>query len=173
MKFTYNMHKVVANFVCQLLETRPFNHLKEKMMEDEVKDFTDNWAPGDKATGKLVEWCQDQWRRKQPYYPKIDHAYAFLNEPSTLPWFVDMPVCFNCGTPCPECRTELGLEIPEEMTTVNAILHFEQIPQIDVTDDVVCSEEENTAQLASQKPSSSQQEPSSSTMVLRSSRKRK
>ena len=172
LKFTYNMHKVVANFVCKLIETRPFNHLQEKMMEDEVKAFTDNWAPGDKATGKLVEWCQDQWRRKEPCYPNIDHAYA-LNEPSTLPWFIDMPVCFNCGVPCPECRTELGLEIPEEMTTVNAILNLKKIPQIDVPDEVDCSEEENSTQLTAQKPSSSQQGPSSSTMVLRSSRKRK
>ena len=172
MKFTYKMHKVVANFVCKLLETRPFNHLKEKMMEEEVKDFKDNWVPGDKATGKLVEWCQDQWRRKQPCYPKSDHAYA-LNEPSTLPWFVDLLVCFNCGTPCPKCKTELGSEIPEELTTVNALLNFEQMPQIDVTDEVDCSEEENSAQVSSQKPSSLQQVQSSSTRVLRSSSKRK
>ena len=107
LKFTYKMHMVVANFVCKLLETRPFSHLKEKMLEEEVKHLTENWKPGEKATTKIVEWCQDQWRRKEPSYPNKKSAYA-LNEPSTLPWFVDMPVCFNCGVPCPECRTEHG-----------------------------------------------------------------
>ena len=116
VKFTYKMHEVVANFVCKLLETRPFSHLKEKMVEEEVKAKTGNWMPGEKATGKLTEWCQDQWRRKDPSYPSNDVAYS-VNEPSIMPWFVDMPVCFNYGVPCPECRTELGLEIPEEMST--------------------------------------------------------
>ena len=57
VKFTYKMHEVVVNFVCKLLETRPFSHLKEKMMEEEAKGNTDNWMPAERATGKLVEWC--------------------------------------------------------------------------------------------------------------------
>lgn len=47
-KFTYKMHMVVANFVCKLLETRPFSHLKDKMITEEVKLLTDNWMPGER-----------------------------------------------------------------------------------------------------------------------------
>lgn len=145
-------------------------------MEEEVKAVTDNWVPGQRATGRLVEWCQDQWRRKEPCYPEKKYAYS-LNEPSTLPWYVDMPVCFNCGVPCPECRTELGLDIPAEMSTANAILDFAQERQINVTDEVDCLGEDNeTRQLvSSQQPptaSTSQQETAVSRMTLRSSRKR-
>ena len=54
LKFTYMMHKVVANFISKLLGIRPFSHLKEKLMEEEVKANTDNWMPGEKAIGKGV-----------------------------------------------------------------------------------------------------------------------
>lgn len=91
------MHMIVANFVCHLLETRPFSHLKDKMVEDAVKPLTGNWMSGERATAKLVEWCQDQWRRKEPAFPSKSYGYA-LNEPSTFPWFEDVPVCFNCGS---------------------------------------------------------------------------
>lgn len=120
------MHKVVGNLFYKLLETRLINHFKERMMEDKIKAFTDYWVPGDKATGKLVEWCQDQWQKKESWYPNMDHAYA-LNEASTLP--VDIPACFNCEVPCPKCRTELGSDIPKEMTMVNVTLNVEQMPQ--------------------------------------------
>ena len=32
VKFTFGMHKVVANFICKLLEFQAFNHLKQKML---------------------------------------------------------------------------------------------------------------------------------------------
>ena len=193
LKFTLKMHEVVANFLCKLLETRPFSHLKEKMVEEEVKTKTDNWMPGERATKKLTEWCQDQWRRKDPSYPNNDVAY-FVNEPSVMPWFVDMPVCFNCGVPCPECRKELGLEIPEEMLTAKAILDFHKMRKVNVDEEDVDLEDDNGS--ASQQPpsvsppaaasgplrplrpsrtaqpSTSQQPKASSRMTLRSSRKR-
>ena len=191
VKFTYKMHEVVANFVCKLLKTRPFSHLKEKMVEEEVKAKTGNWMPGEKATGKLTEWCQDQWRRKDPSYPSNDVAYS-VNEPSIMPWFVDMPVCFNCGVPCPECRTELELEIPEEMSTAKAILDFYEMRQRNVSEDDLEGDNGNASQPTSSTPApaasapsrplrpsrteqqpTSQQPPASSGMTLRSSRKRR
>ena len=187
LKFTFKMHEVVANFLCKLLETRPFSHLKEKMVEEEVKTKTDNWMPGERATRKLTEWCQDQWRRKDPSYPNNDVAY-FVNEPSVMPWFVDMPVCFNCGVPCPECRTELGLEIPEEMSTAKALLDFHKMRNINEEDVGLEDDNGSTSQQPSSvsppaasalsrpsrtaQPSTSQQPQASSRMTLRSSRKR-
>ena len=73
-----------------------------------------------------VLWCQDQWRRKDPAYPEENCALS-VNEPCTMPWFNDMPVCFNCGVPCPECRTKLGEDIPQELSTAHALLHFWEI----------------------------------------------
>jgi len=55
------MHKVMANFVCKLLDARPFDHLKAKMEEEEVKMATQDWKPGNKATKTMIKWCQDQW----------------------------------------------------------------------------------------------------------------
>ena len=70
LKFTWKMHEVVANFVCKLLDARPFDHLKARMEEEEVKTATEGWKPGERATKRMIEWCQDQWRRKSPAYPK-------------------------------------------------------------------------------------------------------
>ena len=120
------MHEVVANFVCKLLDAKPFDHLKARMEDEEAQIATDGWKPGEKATKKMIEWCQDQWRRKTPAYPTDDRAFS-ANEPCTMPWFDDMPVCFNCGVPCPECRTELEADIPMEMSTAHAILDYEKI----------------------------------------------
>jgi len=171
-KFTFKMHEIVANFICKLLETRPFSHLKDKMVEDDVKGATDNWVPGERATRKLVEWCQDQWRRKEPSYPSKAAAYS-VNEPCVMPWFVDMPVCFNCGVPCPECRNELGEDIPAEMSTVHAIIDFDER---NGTDEEDCSSNDNEGPSlspeTSQQPSTSQ-EPPAPRMTLRSSHKRK
>ena len=44
----------------------------------------------------MIEWCQDQWWRKDPAHPKENCAFS-VNEPCTMPWFNNMPVCFNCG----------------------------------------------------------------------------
>ena len=37
IKFTWKMPRVVAHFTRQLLDARPFNHLKARMEEEEVK----------------------------------------------------------------------------------------------------------------------------------------
>lgn len=126
LKFTWKMHEVVANFLCKLLEVRAFDHLQSKLISEEVKTATGNWEVGQRASRKLVEWCQDQWRRKDPCPPRSDQAYA-ENEPSTLPWFNNIPVCHNCGVPCPSCRSELASELPLEMSTARAILCFDDI----------------------------------------------
>ena len=155
MKFTWKMHMVVAHFMCKLLDARPFDHLKARMEQEEVKTATGGWKPGDRATKKMIEWCQDQWRRKDPVYPKEDSAFS-VNEPCTMPWFNDMPVCFNCGVPCPECRTQLGEDIPQEMSTAHALLHFGAIHEEEVVS--TCDNESGEAQVRSR-------------MTLRSSRK--
>ena len=126
LKFTWKMDEVVANFVCKLLDARPFDHLKARMEEEEVKTATEGWKPGERATKRLTAWCQDQWRRKNPVYPQEDCAFS-VNEPCTMPWFDDMPVCFNCGVPCPECRSELSKDLPMEMSTAHALLDFDEI----------------------------------------------
>lgn len=60
VKFTYGMHK-------ELLET-------------EAKEATENWVFGEQPTEKLVQWCQDQWRRKKPCLPENGIAFS-VNEP--------------------------------------------------------------------------------------------
>ena len=153
LKFTWKMHQVVANFMCKLLEARPFDHLKARMEEAEVKTATEGWKSGDRPTKRMIEWCQDQWRRKDPAYPQENCAFS-VNEPCTMPLFNDMPVCFNCGVPCPECRTELGEDIPQELSTAHALLHFGAI------------REESSEEDASSEPREV-----TSRMTLRSSRK--
>ena len=54
-------------------------------------------------------------------------AAYFENEPSTVPWFNNIPVCHRCGVPCPSCRNELASELPSEMSTAWAILSFDTI----------------------------------------------
>ena len=116
IKFTWKMHEVVANFLCKLLEVRAFDHLQSQLLGEEVKSATGNWEVGQIATTKLVEWCQDQWRRKDPRLPGSNAAYS-ENEPLTIPWFDNIPVCHRCGVPCPSCRNELASELPSEMST--------------------------------------------------------
>ena len=48
-KFTWKMHEVVANFLCQLLEVRAFDHLQSKQISEEVKSATGNWEVGQKG----------------------------------------------------------------------------------------------------------------------------
>lgn len=122
VKFTYNVHKVVANFLCKLLETRPLSHLKEKMMDEEVKAKTDNWMPRERATGKLTESCQDQWRRKELCYPSTDTAYS-VNDHALVRWHASL---FQLWGPLPWMQDRTRLEIPEEMSTANAILNFHE-----------------------------------------------
>ena len=117
------MHQVVANFVCKLFEARPFDHLKARMEEAEVKTATEGWKPGDRPTKRMIKWSQDQWQEKDPAHPKENCAFS-VNKPCTMPWFNDMPVCLNCGVPCPECGTELGEDIPQELSTALALLYF-------------------------------------------------
>ena len=35
------MHEVVANFVCKLLDAKPFDHLKARMEDEEAKITTE------------------------------------------------------------------------------------------------------------------------------------
>ena len=80
-----------------------------------------------------------------------------------MPWFVDMPVCFNCGIPCPECWTELGLEIPEEMSTAKALLDFHEMRKINVNEEDVGLEDDNgstSQQLSSVSPPAAASAPS-------------
>ena len=44
-----------------------------------------------------------------------------------MPWFDNIPVCFNCGVPCPECRHELSKDLPMELSTSHALLDSEEI----------------------------------------------
>ncbi|KAJ7394858.1 hypothetical protein OS493_000693 [Desmophyllum pertusum] len=127
------------------------------MDDEEVKTATEGWKPGKRAIKKMIEWCQDQWRRKYPAYPTESCSFS-ANEPCTMPWYVDMPVCFNCGVPCPECRTELGLDIPMEMSTAHALLDFKKIH---------ADSDDNNEQ-----PAESSEAQATSTMTLRSSRKK-
>lgn len=130
IKFTWKMHAVVANFLCKLIDMAAFTHLQERLAEENVKQATGNWQPGTRATKKIVDWCQDQWRRKEMSFPTVSHAYA-VNEPSTMPWFENFPVCHRCSTPCLRCRSELGIEITSEMPTAQAILSLGDIHTVE------------------------------------------
>ena len=50
IKFTWKMHKVVANFSCKPLEVRAFDHLQSQLLGKEVKLGTGNWEVGQIAT---------------------------------------------------------------------------------------------------------------------------
>lgn len=46
-------------------------------------------------------------------------------EPMRVPLFgAEMPLCHRCGTPCPECREELGQEIPAELSSALSIMDY-------------------------------------------------
>ena len=113
VKFTFGMHKVVANFICKLLEFQAFNHLKQKILETEAKQATD----------KMIHW-----RRKRPCF--LDTATPFAdNEPMTVAWNTNIPVCFNCEIPCSNCMEELNEDMPMEMSTARALMSYEEIHQ--------------------------------------------
>ena len=119
---TFAMHEVMAGFMCKLLEADAFRLIRQNMESANIGEATGGWKVGDKPTQKLVEWCQDQWRRKQPVFPCDDRRYA-IGEPLCVPLFGQaMPLCYRCGTPCPECRTELGCHLPTELLSARAIL---------------------------------------------------
>ena len=50
IKFTWKMHKVVANFLCKPLEVHAFDHLQSQLLGKEVKLGTGNWEVGQIAT---------------------------------------------------------------------------------------------------------------------------
>jgi hypothetical protein len=50
--------------MCKLLNARTFSHLQVNLDDPDIKSATDNWVRGEK---KIVEWCQDQWRRKKNF----------------------------------------------------------------------------------------------------------
>lgn len=126
VRFTWRMHVVVANFMCKLLQLHAFEHLQGQLLDEGAKKATGNWEVGQRASGKLVEWCQDQWRRKEPVLPKSSAAFT-ENEPATVAWTENIPLCYRCGVPCPSCRNELTSELPEEMSTARAILCYDAI----------------------------------------------
>ena len=126
VKFTYGMHEVVANFLCKLLEVQAFSHLQQKLLETEAQVATGNCVLGGQATKELVQCCQDQWKRKNPCLRESATAYA-VNDPLTVAWYDNIPLCYNCGIPCPNCREELGKEVPTEMSALRALLSYEDI----------------------------------------------
>ena len=126
LKFSWKMHEVVANFLCKLLEVRALEHLKSKLTEEELKVATCDWKAGQRATKRLVEWCKDQWRRKEPILPHNQILYT-VHEPATVPWFDNIPLCHRCGVPCPSYRDELASDLPSEMSTAHAIVCFDAI----------------------------------------------
>lgn len=94
------------------------------MEQDGVTKATGGWKLGRKATKELAEWCQDQWRRKQPVLPKL----KVLRSHMCVPLFSEcLPLCYNCGTPCPECSHELGHGLPSELQTAMAIQQYGDI----------------------------------------------
>ena len=134
LKFTYGMHEVVANFLCKLLEVQAVNHLQQNVLKTEAKVATGNWVIGQQATKELVQWCQDQWRRKNPCLRESATAYA-VNDPLSVAWYENIPLCYNCGIPCPNCREEMGTEAPAEMSTVRALLDYENIHASTIRED--------------------------------------
>ena len=128
--FTLKMHEVVANLMCKLVEAGPFSNVRRQMDEVKSSDATGGWKVGEKATDKLVEWCQGQWRRKAPDLPLVPN---FGNGVSTsVPLFAKpMPVCHSCRVPCPDCREELGQDVPPEMMTMAAFINYEEIHRND------------------------------------------
>ena len=120
---TYHMHEVVANILCKLLEASAYSHLRERIEDEEIRNITGQWNIGDPASKKLVDWCQDQWRRKVPNLPSNSYG---TGEPLCVPLFgANMPLCHVCGVPCPECREELGQELPAELSSARELLHPE------------------------------------------------
>lgn len=53
---------------------------------------------------------------------------TFVSAPMCLPLFSEaMPLCHACGFPCPSCRQDLGLEMPEDLSIAKAVLNLENI----------------------------------------------
>jgi hypothetical protein len=141
------MHEVVANFLCKLLDMPAFSHLQERLQEPTAKEATGNWILKTKASKKITEWCQDQWRRKEFRFPEHQAAYT-VNEPSTMPWFENIPVCYKCATPCPECREELSVDITNEIPTAHAILSERDIESSSDEEISYANRDENVADLS-------------------------
>ena len=125
VKFIFGMHKVVANFIWKLLEFQAYNHLKQNILETEAKQATGNWSFGEQATDKMIHWCQGQWQRKRPCL--ADTATPFAdNEPMTVAWNTNIPVCSNCGIPCSNCMEELNENMLMEMSTARVWMSYEE-----------------------------------------------
>lgn len=125
--FTRRKHKIVASLMCKLLEAEAFVHLQKKLTDRDVQIAMGFWKPGETVTEEIVTWCQDQWRRKLPIYS--ENEYLLNNAPTSAVTIFgkSMPVCHKCGIPCPECRTRLGKEMPEEMDTAKSFLNYDSI----------------------------------------------
>lgn len=94
------MHEVVAAFVCKLLDARAFSHIQDQMSSTEAKDASGQWVKGEKATKEIVDWCEDQWRRKTPRLPKALHEnsnpYSATKKQQPQSYIVPM---FGSGMP--------------------------------------------------------------------------
>ena len=122
---TLRMHEVVANVMCKLVEMPAFRHIKNKL-ESLEEPAAVNYSTGERASKEIVEWCQDQWRRKRPVLPR--RSCDFSGTPMCTPLFSEaMPLCHICGIPCPVCREELELDMPAEHATLKAIENFEDL----------------------------------------------
>ena len=121
MTLSFAAQELIAGLMCKLLEAEAFKLLRQKV-ETVEGSVIGNWKVGEKPTKKLVEWCQDQWRRKQPDLPAGPCRYA-IGKPLCVPLFGKaMPLCHRCGTPCPDCCVELGHCIPAELSSAYAVL---------------------------------------------------
>jgi len=79
-----------------------------------------------KGQQRLVEWCKDQWRRKEPILPHNQIPYT-VHELATVLLFDNIPLCHRCEAPCPSCRDELAFDLPLEISTAQAIVCFDAI----------------------------------------------
>lgn len=105
----------------------------EMMESEEAKVASGNWTLEEAIpTKRLVDWCQDQWRRKNIVDLCTNNPNVVITQAYLMPLFGErMPLCLNCGTPCPECRVELGHDIPQSMSTAHALM--EGVDQEDET----------------------------------------
>lgn len=116
---SFGMQECIANMICKLLSTPTFEYLLEKFTSEDAKKAAGGWTPGSPATLKLTEWCQDQWRRKQPVLPNSQVVRSHM----CIPLFSEsVPLCYRCSIPCADCCQDLELNIPPELSTAQAIL---------------------------------------------------
>ena len=167
---SFSMQEVVANLMCKLMEAEAFEHLRRKTEEPNILAATGDWKVGEKATKKLIEWCQDQWRRKNPVLPSDPSRFG-IGEPMCVPLYGQaMPLCHKCGTPCADCRAELELELPQELSSATCVLDYETIHQADNPEEMRSETEHEGMQVDNEEDLIAAAQPAR--MKLRSQRER-